>query len=94
MARQNIFYTYLHLFLPSSVVKMMANTKIIFPLAMLADFFVILVIAFLVMYFNIMNVVCSYVYTIAIAAATRHYSTSNRAYPFVCTNCGNVQERN
>ena len=42
----------------------MANTKIIFPLAMLADFFVILVIVFLVMYFNIMNVVRSYVYTI------------------------------
>ena len=42
----------------------MANTKIIFPLAMLADFFVILVIVFLVMYFNIMNVVHSYVYTI------------------------------
>ena len=42
----------------------MANTKVIFPLAMLADFFVVLVIVFLLVYFNIMNVVRSYVYMI------------------------------
>ena len=76
----------------------MANTKIIFPLAMLADFFVILVIVFLVMYIiYIMNVVMCIrllIVYIRITAATRHYSISNRAYPFVCTSCSNVQERN
>ena len=55
----------------------MANTKIIFPLATLADFFVIIVIVFLVMYISIiiMNVVMCIrllIVYIRIAAATRH----------------------